>query len=308
MRVAVTGASGFVGRHLSVGLESAGYSVLKLLRTKRAEPDSLEIGDLGKTRDFGALLQGVGCVFHAAAHVHVPAFRKQDILESFRRVNVEGTRALAEHAVDMGVQRFVYISSIGVLGSSTVPGERFSVSSRPAPTTPYAVSKLEAEKVLIDLSSGTGLELVIIRPPLVYGRGAPGNFGRLIDFLGSGFPLPLASVRNLRSMIGIDNLVNLLVTCTQTRSAVGNVFLASDGQDISTPDLLRLIGRISKKPIRLFPCPVALLSALGKITGKSSEVQGLTESLQIDITHTRATLGWTPLLSLDDGLRRAIPD
>lgn len=306
MLVAVTGASGFVGRHLCEALGSSGHSVRALVRRQGVVPGGFVIGDLGGEFALGNALDGVGCLVHTAARVHAPRVRGEDSKTAFYQVNVRGTELLARHAAAAGVRRLVFVSSIGVLGSCTPKDARFHSSSLPAPTNPYSVSKLEAEKALQEIAGRTGLEWVIVRPPLIYGPRAPGNFASLLQVLGTGLPLPFASIDNLRSMIGIENLVELLALCVTHRGASGQILLASDGEDVSTPDLIHRLCTIMGRPARLFPCPHRVLELLGRLTGRAGEIQGLVRSLQIDSSGTRDMLGWRPSRGLDEGLRNAV--
>lgn len=225
---------------------------------------------------------------------------------AFTAANVRWTQACAEAAAQAGARRFVFTSSIGVHGSSTT-NKPFDVAAPINPETHYARSKAQAERCLMDIGSRTGLEMTVIRPPLVYGPHAPGNFGVLQRALISGLPLPLATVTdNRRSLIALDNLVDLLITCLDHPAAANQTFLVSDDEDLSTADLLRRLGRAMNKPARLFPVPVALLQASAALLGKRNVAQRLLGNLQVDITHTKETLGWTPPISVDEGLRRAV--
>jgi len=241
---------------------------------------------------------------HCAARVHVMADTAANPLAEFRRVNVQGTLNLARQAAAAGVRRFAFVSSIGVNGAETF-GLPFSAQDVAAPHSPYAVSKYEAELGLQALAAETGMEVVIIRPPLVYGLGAPGNFGSLIRWLRRGVPLPLGAIHNQRSLVSLDNLVDLIVTCLTHPAAINQTFLVSDGEDVSTTELLRRMGQALGRPARLVPVPVSWLKLAAKLVGKPDVAQRLCGSLQVDIEKTRRLLGWTPPLSLDQGLKRA---
>ena len=228
-----------------------------------------------------------------------------DPLTVYRQVNVEGTLALARQAALAGVRRFVFISSIGVNGNQTsVP---FTADDVPCPQEPYAVSKYEAEQGLLLLADEFGMEISIIRPPLVYGLGAPGNFGSLLKWVGKGIPLPLGAVRsNRRSFVALDNLVDLIMTCIDHPAAANQTFLVADGEDVSTAELLQRMARAMDSKARLLPVPVWLLEKAASLLGKRDVARRLCGSLQVDITHTRHRLGWAPPIGLDEGLRRAV--
>ncbi|WP_405237747.1 NAD-dependent epimerase/dehydratase family protein [Lentisalinibacter orientalis] len=303
MSVIVTGASGFIGQHLCANLDSSGISVRRLVRRACDAPGSVVIEDLGARPSLDAVLEGVDCIVHAAGLAHGKA--SGDGQADLVRINVNATRWLAEEAVAKGVKRFVFLSSIGVLGSRTEGGGSLDENSLPNPLDPYSVSKKDAEVVLQDVAVRTGLEVVIVRPPLVYGPGAPGNFSRLVKLVASGLPLPLASVDNRRAVIGIDNLVEFLVLCMKHPNAAGHSFLVSDGRDLSTPEFVRKIAAAMGRSAHLFPCPPRLLEIAGKAIGRSPELQRLLGSLQVDISHTRERLGWSPSMSIGESLRRA---
>jgi UDP-glucose 4-epimerase len=261
-------------------------------------------GDLEPATDWSVALGGILVVVHCAARVHVMADTAANPLEEFRRVNVQGTLNLARQAAAAGVRRFVIVSSIGVNGAETFQ-RPFTAHDEAAPHSPYAASKYEAELGLQALAAETGLEVVIIRPPLVYGPGAPGNFGSLMRWLKRGVPLPLGAIHNQRSLVALDNLVDLLVTCITHPAAANQTFLVSDGEDVSTTELLRRMGEAMGRPARLLPVPVSLLKLAAIVVGKPDVAQRLCGSLQVDISKTRQLLSWTPPLSLDEGLRRA---
>jgi len=249
-------------------------------------------------------LTGVTVVIHAAARVHVLQDGSENPLAEFRKVNVLGTLQLAKQAAAAGVRRFLFISSIGVNGNETC-ARPFSVMDEPKPQSDYALSKYEAEEGLRALATQTGMEVVIIRPPLVYGPGAPGNFGSLLRWLNRRVPLPLgAATANRRSFVALDNLVDLILTCMDHPAAANQTFLISDGEDLSTADLLRRLGQAIGRPALLFSLPTALLWAGARLLGKTEMAHQLLGSLQVNIDHTRRTLGWTPPVAVDEGLRR----
>ncbi len=306
--VAVTGATGFVGRALCQHLRARGLSVRALTRSASSGEDTWAVGDLGPGTDWNQSLQGVDCVVHCAARVHMVQDTDPDPLQSYRRVNVEGSRSLAIAAAAAGVRRLVFLSSLKVHGERTAPGHPFTSGMAPAPEDAYGQSKWEAEQVLHEVAGRTGLELVVVRPPLVYGPGVKANFLKLMNAVARGTPLPLGSVDNRRSLLALGNLTDLLHQCVEQPAAAGHTFLASDGQDLSTPDLVRALARALDRPARLWPVPVAWLRMAGKLLGRGPQIDRLIGSLQVDIGHTRRVLGWTPRLTVEQGLRLAVQD
>ena len=258
-------------------------------------------GELSPVRDWSDDLQGVDVVIHLAARVHVMRDTAADPLDEYRRVNVDGTVRLASSAAAAGVRRFVYVSTLKVNGEAG----RFTESNQPAPTDPYAQSKLEAEIALRRIASEGRLEVVIIRPPLVYGPGVQANFRLLMRAITRGIPLPLGSIRNLRSLIGIDNLVDFIITCVAHPAAANETFLVADGEDLSTPDLVRRLARAMGRPARLFPIPPSVLRLGASLCGRQHVVDRLLESLQADISKARTRLSWSPPVSVDEALIRA---
>jgi nucleoside-diphosphate-sugar epimerase len=261
MRFLVTGATGFVGRALVARLVALGHAeVLALTRQAPANPVAgakyLTGGDLSSQTQWQPVLAGVHAIVHTAARAHVLNDRAADPLAEFRRVNVAGTLRLAEQAAEMGVRRFVFVSSIGVNGVQSAPGKAFSEADQPNPHNAYALSKWEAEQGLLRVADETGMEVVIIRPPLVYGCRAPGNFGSLMRAVQRGWPLPLGAVHNQRSLVALDNLVDFIVTCVAHPQAANQTFLVSDGHDLSTTELVRGLARAAGVPARLLPVPV----------------------------------------------------
>jgi len=307
MKFLITGANGFVAGALCGQLIGMGFEVRGVVRSEGsmlpAGIERISVGGIDGNTDWSGALQGIDCVIHLAARVHVMREGSADPLAEFRKVNVSGTRRLAEAATAAGVKRFVYVSSIKVNGEATF--ERpFSESDVPNPQDPYGISKWEAEAVLHRISKETGLEVVILRPPLVYGPGVGGNFIRMLVWIKRGIPLPLGSVRNRRSMIYVENLADALIHCATHAKAAGETFLIADSESISTPELIRLLAeKMGRKP-RVFSFPVSLLKLLGKFTGKSSEIERLTGSLEADASKIRKMLDWKPPRSLDDGLKK----
>lgn len=310
MKVLVTGASGFVGRALCSKLHSINWFdvVGSVRRATSSVVDSVPIvavGELTAETDWSAGLDGVQAVVHSAARVHVMNDQSADPLAEFRKVNVEGTLNLARQAAAAGVRRFVFISSIKVNGEGTEPGKPYTADDVPAPSDPYGISKLEAEQGLLRLAAETGMEVAIIRPVLVYGPGVKANFLSMMRWLGKGVPLPLGAIHNKRSLVALDNLVDLVITCLDHPAAANQVFLVSDGEDLSTSELLRHMGQALGKPARLLPVPESWLNLGAALLGKRNVAQRLCGSLQVDIGKTRRLLGWNPPLTVDQGLKKA---
>lgn len=304
----ITGANGFVGSSLSLRLRKEGKGVREVVRTLMPQMlgNGHAVGDLSSTTDWQTALKDVHEIVHLAARVHVLDDKSADPLTEFRRVNVEGTAHLARQAAAAGVRRFVFLSSVKVNGEATREGRPFAANDMPAPEDPYGVSKNEAEVVLGQIADETGMEVVIIRPPLVYGPGVKANFASMMRWLSRGIPLPLAAVtHNRRSLVALDNLVDLIVTCLEHPAAANQTFLVSDGEDLSTAELLRRMGRAMGHPARLFSVPVPLLKVGADLLHKPGIYQRLCGSLQLDISKTRELLGWMPPLSVDEGLRHA---
>jgi nucleoside-diphosphate-sugar epimerase len=243
-------------------------------------------------------------VIHAAARAHIMKDEVADPLAEYRRVNVDGTLNLARQAAAAGVKRFIFISSIKVNGEQTPLGQPFTADDTPAPEDAYGISKWEAEQGLQQLATETGMEVVIIRPPLVYGPGVKGNFASMIKLVAKGLPFPLGAIHNQRSLVAVDNLVDLIITCIDHPVAANQVFLAGDGQDLSTTELLRGVAKAMGKPARLIPVPSSLLMLGATLLGKKAVAQRLLGSLQVDIAKARNLLGWEPPVSVEEGLER----
>lgn len=305
-RVLVTGASGFVGRAVTEHLTCAGKVVVCGTRNPKKSND-IQSPALGYGADWRECLRGCDGVIHAAARVHVMDEHVADPLAEYRKANVDGTLRLARQASEMGVRRFVFVSSVKVNGEVTNPGVAFREEDMPAPEDPYGISKAEAEAGLFALSRETDMEVVVVRPPLVYGPGVKANFETMVRWLRTGVPLPLGAIDyNRRSFVGVDNLAELLVTCLDHPAAANQVFLAGDGEDLSTVDLLRRLAEAMHCPLRLYRCPPALLRLVANGVGKKSWVERLCGNLQVDISKARDCLGWRPGSSVDEGLRRTV--
>lgn len=307
--VLVTGGTGFVGGAVVRRLYGSGRKVR--IAARRATtgvtpgPEVTTVDDLAATTDWRAALSGVDAVVHAAARVHVMRDTAADPLTEFRRVNVAGTLALARQAANTGVRRFVFLSSIKALGESTTGRPPFRADEIPAPVDPYGISKLEAETALRQLALSTGLEVVIIRPVLVHGPGVKGNFRSMMRWLHRGIPLPLGAVHNRRSIVGLDNLVDLVASTLEHPAAPGRTFLVSDGEDLSTTDLLSRTATALGRTARLVPVPANAIELAARAVGRGQAVARLLGSLQVDTSGTREILGWAPPVSVDEGLRRA---
>lgn len=311
--VLVTGAGGFIGSALVRRL--AEYSFDKIVASTRSIKRELPghvrlfiVPDLSQDINWLSVLREVNVVVHCAGRAHVLKEKSREkAIKKFYDVNISGTIKIAEQAAEAGVKRFIFISSIGVNGHSTDGRKPFTENDEPAPHDDYAVSKYEAELRLRDVARESGMELVIIRPTLVYGKRAPGNFGMLVQWVRRRLPLPFALVRhNRRSFIALDNLVDLIIRCIVHQAAANQTFLAADGEDLSTAGLLERVGSVLGKPTRLIPVPVWMLWAGATVLGKRAVAQRLLGSLQVDISKTREVLSWEPPIGVDEGLRRAV--
>jgi nucleoside-diphosphate-sugar epimerase len=310
MKVLVTGASGFIGSELMVRLvgdkqyDSLGAG--RRLLTGSAASNQITVGEIDSNTDWSAALLGVDVVVHAAARAHIMDDKVADPLAEFRKINVDGTINLAKQAARAGVKRFVYISSIKVNGENNELGRFYTADDKPAPLDPYGISKMEAEHGLQAIAMETGMEVVIIRPPLVYGPSVRGNFASMLKWVRKGLPLPLGAIHNKRTLVALDNLVDLIITCIQHPAAANQVFLAGDGEDLSTTELLHRVAKAMGQTSRLIPVPVWLLQAGTALLGKKGMADRLCGSLQVDISKARNLLGWQPRVSVDEGLRKAV--
>ena len=299
-KIVVTGADGFVGRVLCESLKSAGHQVLPLTRAqfvlgeRRIADPSLE-----------SAIREAGAVIHLAARAHITGEAHDDTLGEFRRVNLHGALAVAELAARARVARFVFVSSIKVLGNAS--GDRiFTESDAPSPAEPYAVSKWEAEQGLRELAKSSSLQMAVVRPTLTYGPHVKGNFLRLLHLVKSGVPLPLGGVRNFRSYIGVHNLCEFLILCAFHPAANGRTFNVSDGEDLSTPELLRLMAAAMGKKARLFRCPASLLRAAATVSRKRTELERLTGNLRVDSSFARKALDWRPAMDPRTGIAEMV--
>lgn len=318
-RVLVTGANGFVGRETCTALTDLKIPVRRAVRSwspegslpgelrrdQVQEQEICSVGEIGESTDWSKALDGIDVVVHLAACVHVMKESSASALSKFQRVNTAGTEQLARAAVKGGVKRLIYVSSVHVNGRST-NGRPFAESDAPHPQNAYSISKWEAEQKLRVISQESNLEIVIVRPPLVYGPGAPGNFMRLVRLIESGMPLPFASVQARRSFIYVRNLANAIVTCATHTGAAGQVFLVSDGEDVSTVELIHLIAKALRRPARLIPFSQRWLRILGKLAGRSKQLDQLLASLVIDSSRIRRELAWNPPYFMSDGLQETV--
>lgn len=324
--VLVTGAGGFIGSYLCKYLAARGFHVTGTSRSA-AFPNSkcfpgfnlVQVGDLARFSDWSTLLKHSGnhavgsegvvdYVIHCAARAHVLRENRRNVLAIYRRNNVHATLHLASQAARLGVKRFIFLSSIGVNGSKTSLATPFAAGNIPKPDSPYSVSKLEAEVLLGEISSSTDMDVVIVRPPLVYGAGSKGNLSRLVELIKRGAPMPFASVRNKRAFISLDNLSDFLIHCMLHPAASNQTFLVSDGFDVSTPYLINSIALSLGVPSRLFPFPECALRSLGILLGRSRDIQRLVGSLSVDISRSRELLQWSPPLSFEEGISKLASD
>jgi nucleoside-diphosphate-sugar epimerase len=308
-RILLTGASGFVGGAVAKQLLRID-SVDLLLAGRRCVPELIPrsvfvpVAEINSATDWVAALVDVEVVVHCAARVHVMNEAASDPLAEFREVNVAGTLNLARQAMATGVKRFIFISSVKVNGEGSEPGRPFTPEDTPAPVDAYGISKMEAEQGLLTLAAETGMEVVIIRPTLIYGPGVKANFLSMMSWLHKAVPLPFGAIYNQRSLVALDNLVDLIVTCIVNPAAANQTFLVSDGEDLSTTELLRRMGVALGKPARLLGVPSWLLEAVAAVLGKKALAQRLCGSLQVDISKTRELLNWSPPVSVDEALRK----
>jgi nucleoside-diphosphate-sugar epimerase len=312
-RVGVTGVTGFVGRRLAMRLLADGGEVVGIGRRRRDRREDrrelpleiMDVGGIDGDTDWGESLANVGTVVHLAGRTHAVRDRGRENLSEYRGVNVDGTRSLAEAAGRAGVRRFVFVSSIKVNGERT-SNRPFMAGDPPAPEDAYGISKWEAEQAVAEVAARVGFEAVVVRPPLVYGPGATGNFARLCRAVRRGYVLPLGAVDNRRSWIALDNLVDVIVRCVDHPSAPDQIFLVADGEDLSTPEWIRRIALSMRVRARLLAVPPRVLRTAGLLIGRNAEIDRLLGSLQVDIGYTRRILGWVPPLTVEQGLQAAV--
>jgi len=305
-RVLVTGADGFIGSALCPALTEAGILVHSAVRradraNRQPEAPTFEVGNISEATDWTAALHGIDCVVHLVSPTDIEDAGAGERRKHFHDVNVIGSRRLATQAAEVGIRRLVFVSTIKVNGEAS-RGAAFTETDVPRPEDAYGTSKWESEQELLRISAETGLEVVILRPPLVYGPGVKGNFPRLMTLVARGWPLPFATVRNHRSMIYLGNLVDAILTCIRAPSAAGQIYLVSDGSDISTPELVRAIANTLGVSPRPFPFPPSLLMLGATMIGKREEARRLLGSLQIDSSRIRRELGWRPPYTMEQGL------
>ncbi len=314
MKLLLTGASGFIGSAVLSAAQARGLSVWAVFRSMASASvtgstvvSSVIQSTLSGDTDWENALHGMDVVIHTAARVHIMDDSATDPLAEFRKVNVEGTLNLARQAAAHGVKRFVFVSSIKVNGEGTELGQPYVADAGSQPIDPYGISKYEAEIGLRTISAETDMEVVIIRPVLVYGPGVKANFATMVNWVRRGLPLPFGCVtKNRRSLVALDNLVDLILCCVDHPSAANQTFLVSDGEDLSTAELLLRVARAQGKTMYLLPVPELLLRFAAYLVGKESMAQRLLGSLQVDISKTRELLGWTPPVSVNEALRRTV--
>ena len=308
-RVLVTGAGGFIGQAVCADLKLRGHHVVGALRKRDAVRESAVVdyvgmGDMDEFTDWSSVVEGMDCVVHLAARVHLMNDTAHDPLAEFRRFNVELTMNLASQAALAGVKRFVFISSVKVNGENTPFGQPFTADDLPRPTDPYGVSKLEAERLLLQLGKSTGMEIVIVRPVLVYGPGVRANFYQMMDWLKKGVPLPLKALDNQRSLVAIDNLADMIATCLIHPAAANQTFLVSDGEDLTVSELMERTSVALGRRARLLTMPIVFLKFVGRIFGKQAIIHRLCEPLQVDIVKSRLVLGWQPPVAVNVALKK----
>ena len=305
-KIFLTGQNGFIGSAIARRFELNNCDLNGVL--DKSKEIFLQYSYISKdNKDYWInLLQGTDCIIHCGGRTNIKGKTKESSLELFRKFNTEPTKLLAQEAAKLGVKRFIFLSSIGVLGTSTCNEKPFTFKDIPMPTEDYAISKWEAEQELWKIAQRTELEVVIIRSPLVYGLGAKGKFARLIKLLNFGIPLPFGLIKNKRSFIGIDNLVDIIIRCIDHPEASAKTFLVSDGEDLSFTDLIGVITSAIGRAPRLFPFPISILKLIGFVTGKSYETDRIISSLQVDIDYTKKILNWSPPISVKEGIRRMI--
>lgn len=315
MKIFLTGATGFIGSKLCEHLLKNHHQILAPVRNlnsplllKHHNLELIQIEDSDINKNYSKFLTNVDVVIHCAAKAHImnDSIIKNKILSFYKKVNIDQTINLAKQAASCKVKRFIFISSVKVNGEYTLPSENFKYDDIPKPADFYAISKFEAEKALKELSNYNSIEIIIIRAPLVYGEEVKGNFLRLLDLCNKELPLPFRSLNNIRSMVNVENLIDLISCCIDHPKAGGQVFLISDDHNISTVELIKKIKSFMNKPVKLIPMPLFIFKLFGRLTGKSSTIDRLLGSLTVDISHTREVLNWKPKFSLDDGIKKTV--
>lgn len=306
--ILVTGSSGFVGAAIIKCLADSAHEVRASSRHKSLNlPDNVDFfnsGDLGTVIDWRPALNQVDVVIHTAARVHIMNDDISESLTEFRRINTLATLNLARQASQAGIKRFIYISSVKVNGEMTESNKPFTPDDQFVPDDPYGLSKYEAEQGLLALSKETGMEVVIIRPPLVYGPGVRANFASMLKWVDRGVPLPFGAINNQRSLVGLDNLVSFIIHCIDHPEAANEVFLISDGEDLSTTELLRKVAKSFGKQARLIPVAVSWMTFAAKLVGKEAVANRLFGSLQLDISKATNLLGWKPVITMEQQLQK----
>mgnify|MGYP000420881063 CR=1 FL=1 len=310
-KILVTGATGFVGGAVMHELVRLGAPIIAGVRNNGVLASNtvkqIKVGDISSITDWLPALSGVDVVIHAAARVHVMNDSSADPLTEFRQVNAAGALNLARQAVDAGIKRFIFISSIKVNGEMTLVGQAFQPDDNYMPVDPYGLSKYEAEQGLLAIAKETGMEVVIVRPPLIYGPGVKANFLSMMKWMNKGVPLPFGAIHNQRSLVALDNLVSFIIHCAdykKTPQAANQVFLVSDGDDVSTTELLQKVAKAFGKKALLLPVPVGFMTLAAKLIGKGDVSNRLFGSLQVDSSKARELLGWTPVVTMDEQLKK----
>jgi nucleoside-diphosphate-sugar epimerase len=296
--IVVTGANGFIGSAVVSALLAKGKDVRSVVRSM-TEGSAVAVGDVGVATEWSSVLANAKQLVHTAARVHVMCEKAVDPLLEFRLVNVAGTLNLAWQAARAGIQRFIFISSVGVHGVETLPGQRLVETDEFAPVSPYSISKKEAEEGLWLVAGKTGMEIVVIRPPLVYGPGVKAHFLTMMRLLNNRIPLPLGAIHNLRSFVALDNLVNFIDTCLEHHAAANQTFFISDGHDLSTTDLLRLTAQALDRSCYLLPVPQSILWKLLLVMGRGEIARRICSSFQVNIDKSHRLLDWSPPYSVD---------
>ncbi|WP_038176165.1 UDP-glucose 4-epimerase family protein [Vibrio pacinii] len=307
MKILVTGSTGFVGERVCSLATKREWNVRSVVRRHAlADDNTVMLSSIDADTDWSGALKNIDCVVHCAARVHQMEETKFDVLAAYREVNTLGTLNLARQASKAGVKRFVFISSIKVNGEYTEQGEPFQPHASSPPIDPYGLSKYEAEVGLKELAAETDLEVVIIRPPLVYGPGVKANFLSLLRWTKKKIPLPFGAIYNQRSLVYVDNLADLILECCLNPNAQGKVFLVSDDHDVSTTELLSCVAKQMGKPNRLIPIPASWLKGASTLIGKPAIGQRICSNLQVDISDTKCTLNWQPPVSFEQGIRNTV--